>query len=1624
MSKDDTVSAGPSASPEATGGRGTTLEHRYGGSLLAALVTHTPIPGLGGGLVPVRVGFQQDAPVDDFVVHAELGEAVVTWHVAARRRPVLGSSSAKTVALFASFLRLAAGAITEMETGSVLLGLVVKGPYGPAEELATLCEVASTQVSADTFRAAIVRRSAPLQRRLQNVDDIVGAAGEQLDWGTNQRAERDWSWTLLRSTRVVQTMLDEDQQDAVEIINRLAVLLEDDSGRAEALRQALNSLSADFAGTAALVSEADVRRHLIGRVALAAAGDLASARAGLAANERSLRLRTPLVLRGVVEGATVELAVDRPEPLTNLLKAMEHAGRHGGTVLVRGEPSVGKSVLALQAVDDLRSQGGAIAVLGLRGELSLDIGLHRLFSGFPVGPTRLLVLDGAEVVQEGHTERFLALAHAAVDAGVGVVAVCRDDASRAAKAALAGVAGAAPVEVVVEPVSDIEHMIDTFPVLDRLQERRSRWLLHRLGLVDLILRAGSALQPTDEVMSEAAVFAAVWLGWVRGDARSEGGSSPSPDAREEAMLGAARRAIGLTMQIGSSDALGSLRSDGLLEPYDPFDPEPRFTSDIVRDFATVHLLLRAGDQVLAEAGAPRWALRAAQVSCQAQLLRRGAGALQSLLEFYDTLGRDRGQRWSDTPWEALLRCGPTTELLGESSEMLLADDGARLHGLFRVTNQHFSRGNELDPVLTEPVLTWLLEHRSNVPARLSETADELLVKWLRGAARDETTAADDVARTIRRRIREDLLQRWSEYPDELFIEALALLGPDSDDRTQKALRDLATERPWDLMPVVERPDSTLTLARHDLTLLVELTLAYYVDNNADEWGTGFLDDGIRHHEPGGFRDLRAAWFYGPFWALLMADLRVGLDVAGRILRHAAETRVTKGGSSAAEEFDGLTARFLEGAERKYVGDASVYGWYRGSSMGPDACTSLLLACERVLDQLVTLGVPLRRVAQLILEGASDLATVGLVVGFLLRHVDQVVDELDDFLAVPEVWHLELARVSMEQSGLAMHDAEDVAGGDRRMLSFRDVAPLMAIQAKANPDGVQAERLGSIRARLAAGAPAANPEETIDLRRWCSLLDPECFAQSEVEGQVAFEYLEPADIAHDLAKIRQNIDWVTEVYRLSNRYHLVLEPPFHTMPRVGWEEIVSDLPQARALSAGALFEHPQLPDAFAALAGATIRAVAEGAPIPAEDVEWSVEVCLEALTPKPPGPYDSESTMNTLASDRSAAAALPYLLLPSPVSGALGVLQPDEMPAVVTALTAATTHLTHEVRRITTRTLRQVWNTPCGTVAGACRHEHAWTAVEDGARDVSMSAPDLHGQRQFSSLTGDDPTAALRAAAAKDLVLQRVGSALASTMYASSAKCLAERAAPLRDALLEAYGRTALHYAAAGYQVRAEDHTLVADALLGDADAGADRLIMLLHQLETPSEAGTELLEGLCTAATYSSGRRRELRAQWGYLMRAVLLAAPPATSGRRRRRGRAIAALIPAPQPLVWDANLDDRLRGARQGWPTVGELATEIEEWLPLAAGEPAAVGRLARLLLASPVQQQVSLGLPWISGLVVPNARALGIETLVLKDWLTGLRDSEELAGRSRTEYDLIVDALAAADVGWAQVLQRRDA
>ncbi|WP_422664382.1 ATP-binding protein [Streptomyces mirabilis] len=144
--------------------------------------------------------------------------------------------------------------------------------------------------------------------------------------------------------------------------------------------------------------------------------------------------------------------MDRAAALRDLAAAMTRAASTGGGLVVHGEPSVGKSVLCLQVVDQLRETGAAVVVVDLRDcrpplpilESVVGVPLSQPFAHVPMTAVRLLVLDGAEVVQEGDRDRFLAPADAARRAGLGVVTVARDDAVAAVEEAFGMLSGVSP----------------------------------------------------------------------------------------------------------------------------------------------------------------------------------------------------------------------------------------------------------------------------------------------------------------------------------------------------------------------------------------------------------------------------------------------------------------------------------------------------------------------------------------------------------------------------------------------------------------------------------------------------------------------------------------------------------------------------------------------------------------------------------------------------------------------------------------------------------------------------------------------------------------------------------------------------------------------------------------------------------------------------------------------------------------------------------------------------------------------------------------------------------------------------------------------------------------------------
>jgi len=193
------------------------------------------------------------------------------------------------------------------------------------------------------------------------------------------------------------------------------------------------------------------------------------------------------------------------------------------------------------------------------------------------------------------------------------------------------------------------------------------------------------------------------------------------------------------------------------------------------------------------------------------------------------------------------------------------------------------------------------------------------------------------------------------------------------------------------------------MARNNPQLLLALAERFYILDTGRHDSMRSLYGGIRPHEkarsPTG---PLAAWYYGPFWALLNTRLADALGLINRMLDHAAAARASAWqASSEPQQAPGLELDLPGIGARWCAGDDQTWRWYRGGSTGPYPCVSALLAVERFADQLLDVGaIPAGDVVRLLLRDCRNLAMPGLVAGLLIRHQAQGGNLLDNWLAGP------------------------------------------------------------------------------------------------------------------------------------------------------------------------------------------------------------------------------------------------------------------------------------------------------------------------------------------------------------------------------------------------------------------------------------------------------------------------------------------------------------------------------------------------------------------------------------------------------------------------------------------------
>jgi biotin operon repressor len=1650
------------SSPYSTGGGGVRLEHSYTACLIAGLLAGNALPELGDAIPvdSIRLQASDLSDADDIVIEGR--DAHGQRHrasIAVRRSPLLTASDDASVPLVRDFLAIVTDQWAEVCSGRWQLGLAVSTNANAVTQLAELAELARSLPTSAELVARLSqagRTNLAVRGRYDHLKGLVERASKVLPSADGLTAE-ELTWRLLshlstRNLRLERT----DRADRTAAVNALQrVLVDGTPAAADALFSRLEELVGEWAPQGAVLTQALVRRRLSDyqlnwSAPFAPAWGLFD------------RLRTRLreSIRPALRSGQQALELERPGERSRLVDAMRSVGESAGALVVTGDPDVGKSALSLRAVEALEEDGAAIVSLSLRDlpvtvmDLEAQLGarsVDEVMGAGAVGPVRLLLVDGAEAVLEGKGQVFRAIVAAGLRAGFGVVSVARTDGSRqvgeemARALELAG-SSLSPGEHTVGPLTNDERhaLIKAFTVLTRLSvDARTSWVLGRPGLVDALLRTGTALDPGD-LLCEADVYSAVWRSLIRRDEIHPPGAA-SPDDRDQAALRVARQTLGIAADPPHGTGAAELRSDGVLRvPINPaIAPGDEFATDLFRDFALCRLFITQGWDVLSSAGAPRWSIRAARLGCQAALL--AANRVDAWVKLSARLGEiasAQGDRWLEVPYEALLTLGDAEAALREMWGTMTANDSAGLGILLRLAEARYVHGTIGDAFALAPLVKVAFCERPKIERgpqfghrTVYEMIRDLVLAWLRGM-----TTVSPQPDALRQEVRDIILAGDPTLYDDFAIEALATLGPDIDDKVEAWLRQVGSDQPGALNVAVESFAVVASMSQTRPKLLLDLAEAYYIElpDPDDHWRGASLDDGIRDFKHGlgvGFGIPGAAWYYGPFFRLLNTIPREAIGFINRMLDHAARVRVEKtydfiDKPQEAAEPAGVQLDIAGTGMRRYVGDSHVWAWYRGSSVGPYPCMSALLALERFIDYMLeSLDMPARTILELLLRDCHNLAVPGLIVGFLTRHPDQTGDLLDAFLENPEIWHLETSRVVGEHFHVRDPDADKLAGRDRRSNTPHQTVAGMVVNARVSGDEKRLAQLVEVGTHLVDNAKATltgvagEAEYIAMIEGWAAGFRFNNYRASSTSDGVLIEFERPAEIEQILAPGNQELHAVNVMYALQNRYGRYNDDPEN------WpvEHLEEDLAVARRMddeaTAPKTFYGPE--NALVAVAAAAVHAHAMGlANIDLSNLAWAAGAVIWAGENPRVDEMDYSGSMFSMGADRAAAASVPLLLL-APFDD-LGL----DRQQIERCLRSLGTSVFDEVRANYVQGTRPVWTAPCDIDAdtNSCRrHAPAWAAAAAGLIDCRLGPWNRDRQRREPDPLPPPLHESLPLVADDDLLVNRLRMPLACMIDARDVPCLQDEVARLWAPLWEAHRRGLAHWWKEGYDHHPHiTHEPIARRMIEVAlDADRDIIGSHIETFAANSKALHLLFDGFATVLTYDEGLQARISDFWPWALRIALDTIGDGTELRSQRHwfDYVAAALLPTPSPRSADPDIDGTLARCRVAWIQPASLGELPDRWLRFARGQPKAVDAVVKFAKGTTLEWQTTVALTWIETIIDGRFDLIANHLWHLEEWLTDIRSAGAIVGKVKSHYHRIVDGLAAAGDRGAVRLQQLD-
>jgi hypothetical protein len=895
------------------------------------------------------------------------------------------------------------------------------------------------------------------------------------------------------------------------------------------------------------------------------------------------------------------------------------------------------------------------------------------------------------------------------------------------------------------------------------------------------------------------------------------------------------------------------------------------------------------------------------------------------------------------------------------------------------------------------------EHEAAQEAALAaRTAEEIAADEER-RAKLASLASFPMSRSCRRRP-EPARHRPYQWIGDAQVEHLALLGADLGPEAEAILRRIADDEPHSLDHAVESVLAGQSLATYNPKLLIDLAAAYYIEDEDDDedgwgWSGGHNDDGIRHHRFGGLGSPLASFTNGPFLALFRADYRGGVALLNRMLDHAARHRVRTlsklgYGESVEEDRRGMThVLSLSGEPREYIGDGHVWLWYRGTGVGPYPCMSALQALEFVTEEYIRAGVPPQTLVEIMLEGAHSLAMPALALGVLVRHLEVARDAIDPYLVEPSVWRLEFSRVVSDQSGFLAARIPGLPNPERRGWSLREVSMMLTLRAT----GERIAQLKSLGEQLLANAHAEIGDGSVDgarehlaaVRNWAGSLDRDAYEVKQVDDQVVIQQAVDPEVEHVLGESNADLRRTNDAVGLTVR-HAHVRDNGGRAPDIGSEALTADLAIAKEL-----LENPPQSVGFsadgpvAAAASAVELHLTGRTCVSDDDLGWSATVLLQVaakVAEHTTDPFDD--SLFSQGADRSAARALPFLLLPAALElrAALDIQGADDVDELIELSRAVSAKGARETRLAYARALDAVWAAPCHAthLHGRCHHRIAFDLVTESFLDSVIGPWDSEAQRR-SIVRLDPPTSSsLDALNGDEFYGRSLTPALRATGAAAiSSACCRDNAQAALHSLLAAHQRAMLSHEH-GYHHSQSDSLVAARAALWQAIDNRDDVV--LQYVERYVENPRVLAEGLHAIA--AAGEERSdagghARRLWPRIMDLVLDHAEARTQVFTEQTWGDYAESALIPNPATEWGYLTIELTGEPYPWRSPLEWAPQVDRWLGAITRSRMSIDHLVVAVRELDAADQIEQGLRWIERIVAESGSNCA-STYTLPEWL----------------------------------------